>query len=113
MGDKKQQKEDQGIKLSITKEEGDIANASKDNGGLEFIFPYGATLNAQKPATPVLSSGPISYPLNRPVAAVYNKEGMGRIAVLGSVRMLDDEYFDKEKNKVIADTLIKWLLGTS
>lgn len=113
MGDKKKEKEAEGINLSITKEETDVANAGKDNGGLEFIFPYGATLNAQKPATPVLSSGPISYPLNRPVAAVYNKEGVGRICVVGSVRMLDDEYFESEKNRLIMDTLIKWLLRSS
>lgn len=117
-GEKKKEKEgESGVQLNITKEETDVANAGKDNGGLEFIFPYGATLNAQKPATPVLSSGPISYPLNRPVAAVYNKpdnrEGMGRICVIGSVRMLDDEYFDLEKNKNIMDTLIKWLLHGS
>jgi hypothetical protein len=29
----------------------------QDDGGLEFVFPYGATLNAQKPAVPILSSG--------------------------------------------------------
>ena len=29
----------------------------EDDGGLEFVFPYGATLNAQKPAIPILSSG--------------------------------------------------------
>ena len=31
---------------------------AQDDGGLEFVFPYGATLNAQKPAVPILSSGP-------------------------------------------------------
>ena len=34
-----------------------IFPASQDDGGLEFVFPYGATLNAQKPAVPILSSG--------------------------------------------------------
>ncbi len=32
-----------------------------DNAGLNFVYPYGATLNVQKPAFPLLSSGPISY----------------------------------------------------
>jgi len=113
-GERKQEKQaaDQ-LALTITKEDGDIANVGKDNGGLEFVFPYGATLNAQKPAIPILSSGPISYPLNRPVGAVYDKQGMGKICVLGSVRMLDDEYFECEKNKMISDALIKWLLNLS
>lgn len=38
---------------------------------LSFLYPYGATLNVQKPAVPLLSSGSVSYPLNRPVAAIY------------------------------------------
>lgn len=117
LGEKKKDKEKiDTLALNITKEDGDIGNISKDNGGIEFVFPYGATLNAQKPAIPILSSGPISYPLNRPVAAVYpdpnNHRGVcGRICVLGSVRMFDDDFFDSEKNKQVADALIRWLLN--
>merc|ERR1719265_2615488 len=36
--------------------------------------------------------------------------GAGRICVLGSVRMLEDDFIDLEKNKQLADTLIRWLL---
>jgi len=116
-GEKKKEKENSDkLGLAITKEDGDIANVGKDNGGLEFVFPHGATLAAQKPAMPILSSGPISYPLNRPIAAVYPDPSAhkaptsGRICVLGSVRMLDDEFLDCEKNKALIDTLIRWLL---
>lgn len=42
-------------------------------GGLTFVYPYGATMTVQSPAHPVLSSGPISYPLNRPIAGVWEK----------------------------------------
>lgn len=42
-----------------------------ENGGLKFVYPYGATLNVRKPSIPILSSGPISFPPNRPVAAFY------------------------------------------
>jgi len=111
-GEKKSDKENKdALQLQVTRDDGDIASLGKDNGGIEFVFPYGATLNVQKPAIPILSSGPISYPLNRPVAAVYNKAGAGRICVLGSARMLDDEFLDLEKNKPLVDTLIRWLLG--
>merc|ERR1719316_1886327 len=107
-GEKKQDKEnDKGFALNITREEGEVV--AKDHGGLDFVFPYGATLNVQKPALPILSSGPISYPLNRPIAAVYNK-GAGRICVLGSVRMIDDDFLELEKNRQVMDTLIRWLL---
>lgn len=37
------------------------------------MYPYGATMTVQAPAHPVLSSGPISYPLNRPVAGVWER----------------------------------------
>ncbi|CAM9865378.1 unnamed protein product, partial [Ectocarpus fasciculatus] len=43
------------------------------HGGLTFVYPYGATMTVQSPAHPVLSSGPISYPLNRPVAGVWER----------------------------------------
>ena len=42
-----------------------------ENGGLKFVYPYGATLRVMKPAHPILTSGPISFPANRPVAAFY------------------------------------------
>jgi len=38
---------------------------------LTFVYPFGATLNVAKPAVAVLSSGSVSYPLNRPVCAFY------------------------------------------
>jgi len=111
-GEKKKDKENKDqLSLNITKDDADIAALSKDNSGLEFVFPYGATLNVQKPALPILSSGPISYPLNRPIAAVYQKGAdQGRICVIGSVRMLDDEFYENEKNRQIIDTLMRWLL---
>ena len=42
-----------------------------ENGGLKFVYPYGSTLNVHKPSVPILSSGPISFPANRPVGAFY------------------------------------------
>lgn len=51
----------------------DAALSSGACGGLTFVYPYGATMTVQSPAHPVLSSGPISYPLNRPVAGVWER----------------------------------------
>lgn len=42
-----------------------------ENGGLKFVYPYGATLNVNRPSVPILSSGPISFPANRPIGAFY------------------------------------------
>lgn len=39
---------------------------------LSFVFPYGASLNVAKPAAPILTSGSVAYPLNRPICAFYS-----------------------------------------
>ena len=75
-------------------------DAKHDNAGLSFVYPYGSTLNVQKPAFPLLSSGPISYPMNRPLCATYvhAKSKTGKVVVLGSVKLVDDEFLEKEDN---------------
>jgi len=84
------------------------------NDSLPFVYPYGATLNVQKPAVPILSTGFISHPLNRPVAAVFtHKGGEGRLLVLGSVHMFHDDYIDKEENSCIVDFCMRWLAGAT
>jgi intraflagellar transport protein 52 len=110
-GAKKEKENQDQLSLNITKDDADVISVSKEHGGLEFVFPYGATLNVQKPAIPILSSGPISYPLNRPVAATYNKVNMGRMCVLGSVKMLENDFFELEKNRQVVDTLMRWMLS--
>lgn len=80
-----------------------------EQGGLEFVYPYGASLNVQAPAHPLLSTGFLSYPMNRPVGAIYiSPEGRGKIACFGSFEIFGDEYFDKEENGKILDFLIKF-----
>lgn len=87
-----------------------------DNGrissanGLSFVYPFGATLNVQKPAIPILSTGTVSYPLNRPIAAAYvNSTGKGKMLVVGSGQMFSDQYIDKEENGKLFDVLIQYL----
>lgn len=41
------------------------------NDALHFVYPFGATLTVQKPAIPLLATGSIAIPLNRPIAAAY------------------------------------------
>jgi intraflagellar transport protein 52 len=62
----------------------DLANRD-ENGGLKFVYPYGSTLNVRKPSTPLLSSGPISFPANRPVGAFYMSLKRGKLVVMGSM----------------------------
>ncbi len=102
--------------LSKDRAKGRMASRGDDteeiHGGLTFVYPYGASLIVQKPAIPVLSSGALSIPLQRPLAAAYSpKARMGRLLVIGSVRIFDDSYIDKEENAKLADILFSWLLG--
>ncbi len=85
-----------------------VANTAEN---ITFVYPYGATINVEKPAVPILSSGFISYPVNRPVGAVYSSAAdQGRIAVLGSLHLFEDNWLDKEENSKLQEVIFKWLL---
>lgn len=59
-----------------------------DGTGLEFVYPYGATLSVQAPAVPILSSGKIAYPMNRPLGAcVCVRAAASATAARASVRL--------------------------
>lgn len=79
----------------------DETHEKDEDGGLKFVYPYGATLNVRKPAVPILSSGPISFPPNRPVAAFYNSQKGGKLFVLGSIKFFSDEFFENDDNQKI------------
>ncbi|XP_062507358.1 intraflagellar transport protein 52 homolog [Corticium candelabrum] len=77
---------------------------------LTFVYPFGATLNVQKPSVAVLSSGSVSFPLNRPVCAFYkSSSGYGRLAVMGSCHIFSDQYIDKEENSKLLDVIFQFL----
>ncbi|GAB1601950.1 intraflagellar transport protein 52 homolog [Argonauta hians] len=88
--------------------------SDSDNGNnsqaLSFLYPYGATLNVIAPAVSILSSGTVSFPLNRPVCALYScVQSKGKLAVLGSVHMFNDNYIEKEENLKILEVLLSFL----
>lgn len=94
-------------------------NLEKDQKGLSFVYPYGATLNVKKPSAPILSTGYISYPVNRPVVAVWQDGGIsapahsvksGRLVVFGSAQCFTDDWLDKEENSKLQDVVFRWLL---
>uniref|UniRef100_A0A7S1N3G7 Uncharacterized protein n=1 Tax=Eutreptiella gymnastica TaxID=73025 RepID=A0A7S1N3G7_9EUGL len=103
--------------LSASQQTALIQQQNSQNGCLTFVFPYGCSLNVQKPSIPILSSGYIAYPLNRPVGAVYEygeKSGKGskpgRVMVLGSCHMFEDAWLDKDENAKLQEVLFDWLL---
>lgn len=85
--------------------------ATRDEcGGLKYVYPYGATLNCRKPSHAILSSGPISFPANRPTAAFYVSPRRGKLFIIGSMQFFGDEFFEKEDNQKIQETVFQWLL---
>ena len=81
-----------------------------DPHSLSYLYPYGATLNVARPAVPVLSTGSVSFPQDRPVLALYHHPvGGGRLAVLGSAAMMSDTYIDKEDNSKVKDVILSFL----
>ncbi|KAL3897508.1 MAG: hypothetical protein SGCHY_003371 [Lobulomycetales sp.] len=85
-------------------------NGSFDPLNLAFVYPYGATLNVQKPAVPIMSSGPTTYPFNRPIGACYfHPSGKGKLVVVGSVQMFSDYYIEKEENGKLFDAIVQML----
>lgn len=92
----------------------DSFSGVKEEQTLSFVMPFGATLMVEKPATAILSSGKIAYPMHRPVGAVWQGKGSeGRIVVLGSAAMAEDEWLDKEDNAKVIDFCLRWLTQNS
>lgn len=83
---------------------------------ITFVYPFGATLNVKNMtkelhSVPVLSTGSVCFPINRPVMAFYeDPTSGGRLAVMGSTRMFNKEYINKEENWKIGEVLFKWLM---
>mmetsp|Transcript_15781 Transcript_15781/g.22865 ORF Transcript_15781/g.22865 Transcript_15781/m.22865 type:complete len:448 (-) Transcript_15781:40-1383(-) len=102
-------KKAQNLVKNLLKDEIDLRD---DHSGLNFVYPNGVSLNAQKPAIPLLSSGPYSLPLNRPLAALYTpKARRGRLIVVGSTSLFSDNFLEKEENQKLQDIMFRWLLG--
>lgn len=86
---------------------------------LSFVYPHGLTLNVQRPSVPILSSGFMAYPLNRPIAAVWESNNLvdhnhaqkrGKLMVVGSGLLLEDAWIGKEENDKLATVLLDYLL---
>ncbi|CAD8187499.1 unnamed protein product [Paramecium pentaurelia] len=79
---------------------------TNNSGGLDFVYPSGATLVVKEKAFPVLSTGPMSYPCERPIMAINADKG--KLVVIGSTDIFNDEYFEKDDNQKIFDFLLKF-----
>lgn len=74
---------------------------------IQFVYPYGATLNVRGPANILMTTGSAVYPFNRPIAGYYCNEKNGKILAIGSGYMFEDKYISEETNMAIWDYLIR------
>eukprot|EP00792_Barthelona_sp_PAP020_P005863 TRINITY_DN2831_c0_g1_i1.p1 TRINITY_DN2831_c0_g1~~TRINITY_DN2831_c0_g1_i1.p1 ORF type:complete len:407 (+),score=104.36 TRINITY_DN2831_c0_g1_i1:26-1222(+) len=78
---------------------------------LQFVYVNGCSLAVQKPAFPVLKSGVACHPIERPICGVYQHASKGRLLVVGSNEMIQDQWIEKEKNMPLTLSLFRWLLN--
>lgn len=72
-----------------------------------FVYPFGATLNVNPPAIPLLTTGPVVYPYNRPLLALYtNPTSGGRIIACGSAHIFQDRYINEEESNLLIFTYL-------
>lgn len=96
-GQEKQKLAKKNQRLAIALDDDDDDNSS-GLGGFHFVYPFGCTFMVNKPAIKILTSGPISYPVNKALCAMSTTKKGGQIIALGSWEMIADNYLDKEEN---------------
>ncbi|XP_040167076.1 intraflagellar transport protein 52 homolog [Anopheles arabiensis] len=81
-----------------------------DKYKVEFVYPFGATMNVISPANVLLTTGPVVYPFNRPLAGYYQNENNGKLVAIGSGHMFQDKYISNEVNTALWDSLLAMVL---
>lgn len=73
---------------------------------IEFVYPFGATINVISPSNTLITTSTIAYPFNRPVVGYYNNENGGQILAVGSGHMFSDKYIINEHNMHVWDYFV-------
>ncbi|XP_055640543.1 intraflagellar transport protein 52 homolog [Toxorhynchites rutilus septentrionalis] len=81
-----------------------------DKYKVEFVYPFGATMNIIQPSNVLLTTGPVVYPFNRPLAGFYRNESNGKLIAIGSGHMFHDKYISNEINMAIWDGFFGMIL---
>uniref|UniRef100_A0A8W7JBN4 Intraflagellar transport 52 n=1 Tax=Anopheles albimanus TaxID=7167 RepID=A0A8W7JBN4_ANOAL len=81
-----------------------------DKYKVEFVYPFGATMNIISPSNVLLTTGPVVYPFNRPLAGYYQNENNGKLIAIGSGHMFQDKYISNEVNTTLWDCLLTMIL---
>lgn len=82
----------------------------EDKYKIEFVYPFGATMNVVAPSNVILTTGPVAYPFNRPIAGLFVNDKDGKILATGSGHMFADKYITHETNMSLWDEFMNLLL---
>lgn len=99
---------------SIDDEEDQENNAS----ALRILYPQGCSIAVSKPAIPLLTSGALSFPAHKAIAALStssnntNNTGtkQGKVCVVGSSLLFSDEFIQAQDNNVFVQHLMQGIL---
>lgn len=80
----------------------------KEEEDLGFVFPYGCSLNVKSPSAPLLSTGPLSYPVNQSICCVHEESNdqRGKIIVFGSCDFFNDRWLEEKDNTALCMNLM-------
>lgn len=87
-----------------------ILQFMEDRYKVEFLYPFGATMTVVRPSNVLMTTGPVAYPFNRPIAGIYVNEFGGKILALGSGHLFQDKYITHDTNMALWDQLMNLLL---
>jgi hypothetical protein len=64
----------------------------QDIENIDILYPHGCTMEVVKPSHPLVASGLTSYPVGRPLGALYYAPGAkkGKLVVFGSGHAFTD-----------------------
>ncbi|XP_022900592.2 intraflagellar transport protein 52 homolog [Onthophagus taurus] len=84
---------------------------NRNKSKLNVIYPFGCTLTVTKPAVVAFTSGATTFPVDRPLGALYyNHSTGGRLLAIGSGHMFADKYIDHEMNEKFREMIFDFLL---
>lgn len=83
---------------------------SDEKSKIQFIYPYGVTLNVRHPSNILMTTGSVVYPFNRPIAGYYCNERNGKILAIGSGYMFEDKYIGEEVNMLVWEYFVNLLV---
>lgn len=106
------------LQEQIQAEPGEQEKVEEEATSVVFVYPYGLTFNTTRPGIPILSSGFMAYPLNRPIAVAWEapkaaehlgRKKQGKLLLIGSAHIFDDAWISKEENDKLTTALFDYL----